>query len=277
MPGNKLALAVLCVASAVPFEKADRATHSLHAILFESYPFSLAAAFNLADLPSADFPLKFSRLFAPSRRPQSIEMPAGLRLPEHPMFMDIYTFSVTESQIRSKKTLSHTNGMQELDYKIRFLSWSKAGYQIELRGRHADFKWNPISVEGPIDRTKVVAIRHSANRALFLVLTPIDKTPEELLTEKEDLTHPKPISQPLPIYPEALRQSHREGMVRIRCIVTREGRVDAEKFVLLECPHYLFARGSLDAALNQWTFRPGTRRGVPVDVHATIEVAFRLR
>ena len=60
-------------------------------------------------------------------------------------------------------------------------------------------------------------------------------------------------------------------------IVTKEGRIDREKIILLECPHYLFARNSLDVVLNQWTFQPATKDGVPIDLSANIEINFAHR
>jgi hypothetical protein len=282
MGKRALALLVLYAASAFASEAAEStpSSHLLQAILLETFPFAIDTIFDVTDLPSADFPVRFSRLFAPFSRPQSVEVPEELRFPRAPMFLDIYTFAVTEPQVRKKKSFSRHNGMQDLDYKVTFLSWSTDRYHVELRGRHADLRWNHISVDGAIDRTKVVRIRHTPNRVLFIVLTAIDGLPAELRESPrklQDVTRPAPIIQPLPIYPSALSRAHWSGLVRIRCIVTREGRIDREKFVLLEVPHYLFARNTLDTVLNSWTFRPGAKDGSPVDVAATVEISFQLR
>jgi hypothetical protein len=37
-----------------------------------------------------------------------------------------------------------------------------------------------------------------------------------------------------------------------------------------------FARSSLDVILNQWTIKPATKDGVPIDIEANVEVHFQM-
>jgi outer membrane biosynthesis protein TonB len=74
-----------------------------------------------------------------------------------------------------------------------------------------------------------------------------------------------------------LSKARYDGRILVRLTVNKEGRIDKEKIVLLECPHFLFARNSLDTILNDWVFRPATMDGNPVEIVTDIEVTFRVR
>lgn len=253
--------------------------HSLHSIVFESYlmePPSAEKMFDAVDLPSKEFPEKFSQLFAPRHKIQSIQLPEGVALPPEPMFLDIYTFKVSEELIGKQKRLSHYNEISKINYRIRFLSWSNDGYQVDIEGRNEDLKFNHILVSGAADKTKIVRIRHSANRILYFALTPDIKLPALSITDKtvKDLAPPVLLSQPFPPYPSVFSKAHYIELVRIGIIVTTKGSVDPEKFVIFECAHSLFARNCLDTIINYWIFKPATIKGVPVDVWGDIEVTF---
>jgi len=96
--------------------------------------------------------------------------------------------------------LSRHNDMQTIDYKVKFLSWSKDRYQIELEGRYGDFKFNRISVEAAVDKTEIVRIRYSTSRTLYVALTPIDPEDQPL----KGIIPPKAIVKPMPSYPSEL-------------------------------------------------------------------------
>ena len=77
-----------------------------------------------------------------------------------------------------------------------------------------------------------------------------------------------------PIYPEEARKALYEGTVVLEAIVRKDGSIDILRVI----------RGlgfGLDEnavkALKLWKFRPGMRRGVPVDVALNIEINFHLR
>jgi hypothetical protein len=209
---------------------------------------------------------------APFGQRQTIQLPRGVVIPQQPMFLDIYTFRVAGEQIQRKKRLSRYNGINDLKYKIRFLSWSGNRYQIELEGRHENFKFNRILVEAAVDKTKIVRIRRSVSHTLYVALTPIEQYDPSL----KGFVPPTLISKQQPVYPSELRKKRWSGTIRIHAFVTREGRIGREEFVFLECPHYLFARNSLDAVLNQWIYKPATRDGVPIDSDTTIDVGFTM-
>ena len=77
-----------------------------------------------------------------------------------------------------------------------------------------------------------------------------------------------------PIYPEEARKALYEGTVVLEAIVRKDGSIDILRVI----------RGlglGLDEnavkALKLWKFRPGMKRGVPVDVALNIEINFHLR
>jgi hypothetical protein len=248
--------------------------HLLQAIIFESYitqPPENLRFYDVVELPSNDFPLKFSRLFDPSGSSETIQLPRNMAFPRAPMFLDAYTFDVTEEQI-PKKNFSHRNDIQHIDYKVRFLSWSKDRYKAELEGRVEELKFKHILIEAAVDKTTIVRIRRSANRTVYIALTAIEASD----STATNIIPPKPVSRPLPVYPSDLLKINWAGRLRIFTVITREGKADGKKVILLDCPHFLLGRNGLDAVLNQWTFKPATRDGIPLDFETIIEVDFYL-
>jgi hypothetical protein len=247
--------------------------HFLHTIVFESYLTPQPDAeklFDAVDLPSREFPWKFSNLCAPSSPPQSIRLPMGLVIPKEPMFLDIYTFRITQEEIQEQKRLSRDNLIQDISYSIKFKSWSSDRYQVELEGRYNGFRFSGVIFDVAADRSKIVRIRQSANRTLHIVLTAM-----ELANDfSKDYVPPKPVTRPRPLYPRELSDDYHGETVKIRILVNRDGNFDREDFLLLQCSHYLLAHSSLDAVLNRWIYKPATRKGAPVDSPADIEVGF---
>lgn len=248
--------------------------HSLQIILFEGYltsSFSPQNTFDLIDMPSNEFAMQFSRLFVPYSKKQTIALSQNIVLPKELALLDVHTLRITEQQIQNKIALSHRNDLHSIKYDIGVLSWSKDSYQIELEGRYEKVKFKNIAVEADSNKTKLIRIRYSAFRTLYIALTPL-----ELPDELKGITPPKAIIQTMPTYPSELSKVECQGRVLIRVFIDKEGKIDKERLILLECPHSLFARNSLDAAVNQWTFTPATQNGVSIDFRGDIEVSFRI-
>jgi periplasmic protein TonB len=84
---------------------------------------------------------------------------------------------------------------------------------------------------------------------------------------------PIPIYKPDPEYSEEARKAKYSGTVLLAVIVDTDGKV--------RDPHVVKSLGmGLDEkameAVEKWKFKPAMRGGMPVNVHATIEVNFRL-
>ena len=241
-------------------------------IVFESYmvpSVKEGSAFDKNDWSSAEFPEVFSRLVGQPKS-QNIQIPSGFQFPTNPMFIDIYTFTLTEIRINQKRKFSRRNDITELHYKLAFVSRSKDRYEVELEGSHMDLRFRDIVLEAPNDKTEMIRIRHSANRTLYFALTllPFDDS------IKDTITIPKRISSPSPPYPSQLSPSKWAGRVRILCTISTIGRVDPQDYILMECPHILFARSSLDVVLNKWKFTPAKTSGIPFKFRMAIDVPF---
>jgi hypothetical protein len=193
------------------------------------------------------------------------------------MFLDIYTFSVSRSEIQEKRRLSRRHPVLDLNYSVKLFSWTEQQYGVELEGKYGRLRFKKISLEGKYDRTTLVMVAQTANRTLFLALTPLLQQPNVILASQTNVRSPVPIFQPVPVFPSAIKKTRMTGKVLIQCIINAEGKVMSENLLLLECPHYLFARNSLDVLLNSWRFLPGTRDGTPVSVRADVEITFSRR
>jgi protein TonB len=92
---------------------------------------------------------------------------------------------------------------------------------------------------------------------------------------KEFIVHdrePQEIYSPRPEYPEIARQTNMEGMVVLKVLVTREGRVEE---VLLEQSSSLFDDAAI-SAIRQWRFSPAYMGNQPVAAWVTVPVHFVL-
>jgi len=242
----------------------------LNVILFETYmapPVSEEAALDKSVWPA--LPKIFSRAIALSNL-QDIQAPSDIQFPTNPMFLDIDTFSITGTGINQKSSFSRRNEITGIGYKLTAVLGSDNQYVVILEGHHEDLKFRDISVEVPSEKTVLIRIRHSANRTLYIAFT--------FISLKDEVEHgnvyPKPLSNPRPRYPSELFESKWTGKIRILCTVSATGRVDPRDFVLLECPHTLFARISTNTVLNEWTFKPATSSGIPISLQMTVEVPF---
>lgn len=84
------------------------------------------------------------------------------------------------------------------------------------------------------------------------------------------VTQPRPLNAPTAEYPAALRASGREGQAVIRVTVSKAGRVTDAEVRSADDP--AFGAAAL-ATVQQWTFAPATREGVPSA--SSIDVPFR--
>ncbi len=88
------------------------------------------------------------------------------------------------------------------------------------------------------------------------------------------VTEPIPIYNPRPNYTEEARKARMEGVLVLQAIIRRDGTVDS--FKVIKGLGYGLDEISINTIATKWKFKPGTLKGVPVDVLANIEVTFRL-
>jgi hypothetical protein len=249
---------------------------ALQLILFEDYPYSVSAvdnppSYHVVDLPSAEFPQQFSSMYVPFRKLQKFAVPEGIEIPRKLILLDIHT--LPESDLSGKK-VSYRSPVGDLSYRLKVTQWMGESYQIKLSGEYKGFKFDDIPIQGRGDRTKLVTMRKTARQTLFAVITPVQAIPlfsDQASLPVEHFEEPKLLKGPKPRYPEGLSEA---GAVRIRGIITPEGRLDPDRFVLLECPHPTLGRTALETVLNDWTFQPGKKDGQLVEALIPIEVQF---
>jgi len=81
------------------------------------------------------------------------------------------------------------------------------------------------------------------------------------------------ISRIEPQYPSIAVQTRTEGTVRLRAIISRDGRITSLDVV---SGHPFLVKAALDA-VRQWRYRPTMLNGEPVEVETSITIIFRLR
>jgi protein TonB len=89
------------------------------------------------------------------------------------------------------------------------------------------------------------------------------------------VTMPQILQQTTPSYTDDAIKSKVQGIVILQAVIRKDGTVDSFK-VLRGLGYGLEEKAIQEIAAN-WRFRPGTLKGRPVDVLATIEVQFNLR
>ena len=98
----------------------------------------------------------------------------------------------------------------------------------------------------------------------------------ELIPPKNDhteLSAPVALNKVDPAYPADLIRDQVEGTVVLYAIIRADGTVDSIRILTS-------VEGRLDQsavrALQHWHFRPGTKRGAPVDIEAVVQIPFRV-
>jgi protein TonB len=84
---------------------------------------------------------------------------------------------------------------------------------------------------------------------------------------------PVPIHQPNPVYPPDAIPAGIQGSVQLRVTIGADGLVKRAE-VRRSVP--ALDQAALDA-VKQWTFKPATKEGQPVDVVTDIEMTFTLK
>jgi TonB family protein len=80
------------------------------------------------------------------------------------------------------------------------------------------------------------------------------------------------VNQVSPVYPAAAKLQRVQGIVAVRILIDKEGRVKKAEVVSGDP---LLIQAALDA-VRQWRYKPGTLGGAPRESDATVNVAFAL-
>jgi TonB family protein len=82
----------------------------------------------------------------------------------------------------------------------------------------------------------------------------------------------EPIYQVPPKYPSAARANHIEGVVVLRAIIDKEGKVKTLELIQGD-PRLV---EGAKAAVKQWRFKPATIGGSPAEADTNVSVVFQL-
>ncbi|HSW38028.1 MAG TPA: energy transducer TonB [Acidobacteriota bacterium] len=279
-PAAVLMAMTLSIPASPPTAAGGQPEFHLNAIVFESYLIpgpEDGLAHDVTELPGNAFPGIYSRPYYSLSEVEPFPLPRGLALPRRPMFLDIYTFTVTPEQIDGKRRLSRRNDIEGMNYGIRFLSWNDARRRIELSGRYGRFRFDAIHVEAAAGSSTLVRIRITESRLLYFLLTPIDplRQAHHAPPASVEMAPPEAVTRPSPSYPSGLLESRQNGVVRIVGTLDHEGKLDRD-FIILESHHPRFTREVISTLLSRWTFTPAAVDGVPVSCVIIIEGRFNV-
>jgi TonB family protein len=77
-----------------------------------------------------------------------------------------------------------------------------------------------------------------------------------------------------PVYPMVAVKTGMSGVVRLHCVIDRNGR--PREVEVVSSTFTAFNQPALDA-MQRWTFAPGTLRGQPVDTYFELTITFHIR
>ena len=75
-----------------------------------------------------------------------------------------------------------------------------------------------------------------------------------------------------PVYPRLAASAHIGGVVRLKAVISKDGRIEDLKLI---SGHPLLVQAAMDA-VRQWTYKPTVLNGNPVEVATEIDVNFTL-
>ena len=144
-----------------------------------------------------------------------------------------------------------------------------AVYRVEMRRGDEILADSKVAVERG-GRAVVGGLDGAEAPYFFLVLQPAGKA----LFVKGDITHPRKVNAPSPLYTQIAKEKGIQGMVILQAVISEEGTV-GEIEVLKGMPYGLTETAA--EALRQWTFEPATLEGEPVAVYYHLTFNFRLK
>lgn len=100
-----------------------------------------------------------------------------------------------------------------------------------------------------------------------------DDTEEKIYVVEGDVVAPVRLTMVEPEYPSDARKAKAEGVVVVRTVIDRKGKVASTEVV--EAGRDDFGVAAI-AAISEWTFEPATLEGEPVPVYYHLTVRFRM-
>lgn len=151
------------------------------------------------------------------------------------------------------------------------------------RRENLDLRGGIAQLQGALAESRA-ALASAREQRRGTTTEPVSQGPRELVTPSGQrielapleagglIVDPEVISAPPPAYPELARERRIEGDVSVWATIGRSGTVAVDS---VAGPGIL-ADGAR-RAIEKWTFRPGTRDGVPMERQIMVKVEFVLR
>jgi len=105
---------------------------------------------------------------------------------------------------------------------------------------------------------------------IVIPVEPSDPSPDIFEPIEKD---PVPVLTTIPQYPDLPLRTGIEGIVYLKMLITKEGRV--KRAILIKTDSELFTQSAIDAAMK-WVFTPAIMNGKPVPVWVSIPFKFRI-
>ena len=113
-----------------------------------------------------------------------------------------------------------------------------------------------------------------ATLALALVASAAARTVQPYKIGDAGVKAPVLVKNVTPQYTKDARARHVQGTVELLAVVKTDGSVAGVR-VTKSLDEQLDRQAI--AALKQWTFKPGTKDGTPVDVEVNVQMSFRIK
>ena len=157
----------------------------------------------------------------------------------------------------------HTNGTVS---DIRVLRSLDPGLDQEAVKSFAKWTFKPARMKDG----RPVAVRVSVEVTFNLREGPQDP----VYLPSSEVSAPTVMTEVKPAYPDEAREAGVTGVVRLECVVRRDGKPG--DIVVTSLLHPALDRAAVEA-LKQWRFNPGMRKGSPVSVRIQLTIAFDAR
>ena len=119
----------------------------------------------------------------------------------------------------------------------------------------------------------LVALAGCANAPTRLTTTVVDSSCALVATADGNVEAPVPVRTVKPQYPYELLRYSKDGHIRLKCLIGEDGAVRAAE--VLQSSAWAIEQPAL-RAVEQWTFKPARRDGVPIAQWVVIPMKFFL-
>lgn len=183
-------------------------------------------------------------------------------------------YHITKNMLlNDKKELKPPYPDSTIKITLTLLGFSEtlASYQVTFRDEEKTIVDTSISIPRG-QRSVVGGLDGEQAPYFFLVIEPLDISPDELLGDPE-VVAPEIIKKSTPIYPEECKSEKLTGRVVLEVIITEQGNVSAVS--IINSPDGRLSEAATNA-VTQWKFKPARLNNEPIQVAYVLTFSFNL-